>query len=296
MNVINVIFIIISVIWYLGCILFILYLNKKYNRPYLTEFNEKYYNDIPSQLNPCQLSYLLYKKLVLEVLSATVQFLIIKERLIVKKQENDFIIYGNYNDKKMSKSQKYLCDFLINTIGDTKYVKLSDINNYCNNNGGASEFLLNYQIWKKIITKESKNNYYEEKTEFSYIRKYQFIGLCIFALNIIFSFNYTASFFIPFFAFFLSFYFFKIFKRTKEANTEYYKWLAFRNYLKDSNFQENISKLDKQKYLLYATIYKIDDKVAPKLGEDNFVSLLTSSLNNAVIKATLYGNRSIFKK
>ena len=63
---------IICLIWYFAFIGLVLYLNFNCNLPYTPKFKEKIYPKIPSNLNPGELSSLMYKDISPNVFTATI--------------------------------------------------------------------------------------------------------------------------------------------------------------------------------------------------------------------------------
>lgn len=72
------IYYIVCIIWYLAFLGMILYLNFNRSVPYIPKFKEKIYSKIPSNLNPGELSNLMYKNISPNVFAATIMFLVKK--------------------------------------------------------------------------------------------------------------------------------------------------------------------------------------------------------------------------
>lgn len=301
MDTIESVYYLVVIGWYCGYIFFMGYLHVRHSIPYRNEYDKEYCESIPSPLSPGALSMLMYKKIKAEVLTATIFALIKKRILTVRAENNDYIIRltnADYATLDLGNSQKQILEFLIDMMNDEKEVSLSTIHNYCNGNSGSSEFLFNYQIWKKIILKESyKTNFFEDKVDYSKVKLLKYIGLCLFAANFLLKTHLLIGYFILVPIYFLPLYFYKIYKRTVVANEEYYKWLAFKNYLANiSDFNYDNKEIDK--YLVYATILNVNEKFKVQNPTDfnaDFVNRLNIAVNRCVIRANLYGNRSIKK-
>jgi len=286
------IYYVICVIWYLVFIGLILYLSLNYSLPYIPKFKEKIYPKIPSNLNPGELSNLMYKDISPNVFTATIMFLVKKGVLTLKRKKDDFIIFLNNTDIELSISQKLVVDILMNDIGNNQKVTFKQIEDYCTSQQNCTEFLLNYKIWKKNMIKESnKKVFYEEKKDYNQVKLMRNIGLVLFALNILYGYHSIIGYFIIIPAYFIVLYFYKIYKRTIEANEEYYKWLAFKRYLYniDKFFyeKENIGS-----YIIYGLVLRIPD-LEQKLTDFYCVEKLNNIINHNVILASLKCNRSI---
>ena len=287
--------------WYCGYIYFIAYLHVHHSIPYRNEYNEEYCKSIPNRYAPGILSMLMYKKITPEVFTASIFSLIKRNVLGVVISDNKYILYlvnPEYKNLDLGSSQKYLLDFLVDIMGEENKISLDKLYNYCSGNTSSSSFLLNYQIWKQIILKEScKIKFFEDKVEYTKVHIYKRIGLVLVVLNFILQYHLFLGYFLLVPIYFLPLYFYKIFKRTVDANEEYYKWLAFKNYLANlSNFTYDKQEMDK--YLIYATVLKVNNEFAnqvPNVTSIDFVNKLNIAINRCVIKATLYGNRGIKK-
>ena len=287
--------------WYCCYIYFICYLHVHNSISYRSEYNKEYCESIPNLLNPGSLSMLMYKKITPETLTAAIFILIKKNILEVERRDNDYILslaHPEHSTFDIGNSQKYILDFLIDIMNEQKEVSLTRIYNYCNGSSGSSNFLLNYQIWKKLILKEScRQKFYEDKLDYSKVKLFKNIGLILFLLAFILHTNLVIGYFILIPSLFLPLYFYKIYKRTVEANEEYYKWLAFRNYLANIS-QFSYDEKDIDKYLIYATMLKVNEEFRLQNANNfdaDFVSKLNNAVKRCVKRANLYGSRSIVK-
>ena len=286
------IYYIFCIIWCLAFVGMVLYLNFNRSVPYVPKFKEKVYPKIPSDLNPGELSNLMYKKISPDIFTATIMFLVKKGALTLKRTKDDFVLSLNKIDTKLSPSQKMVISILISDMGNKEQVTFKQIENYCKSNQNCSEFLLNYQLWSKMIIKEAnKKSFYEEKTEYNQVKFIRNLGIVLFVLNIILGYHSLIGYFIIVPACFIVLYFYKIYKRTESANEEYHKWLAFKNYLEniDEYFyeKENIGS-----YIIYGLVLKIPN-LEQKLNNFHCVEKLNNMINHNVILASLRGNRGI---
>lgn len=287
-----IVYYIVCIIWCLVFLGLVLYLNFNYSMPYTPKFKDKIYPKIPSNLNPGELSTLMYKKISPNVFTATIMFLVKKGVLTLKRTKSDFVLILNDTNIKLSPSQKVVVTTLIDNMGDKKKVTFKQIEDYCKSEHNCSEFLSNYQLWNKTITKEAnKKIFYVEKKEYNQVKFLRIVGIILFILNIILGFHSLLGYFIIIPAYFIVLYFCKIYKRTESANEEYHKWIAFKNYLNniDSYFYEpeNIGS-----YIIYGLVLKISD-LEQKLTNFHCVEKLNSIINHSVIISSLRANRSI---
>lgn len=286
------IYYIVCIIWYLAFIGLTVYLYYNESKPYEAKFNEEFYTKIPSNLNPGELSYLMYKKIIPEVFTSTILVLVKKEVLTLKRHKGHFSLILNQNDVRISPSQKAVLDMLIKDMGDGEQVSFEQIEKYCNSNQNCSEFLMNYQLWVKMMIKEShKKNFYEQKLEYNQVKFLRTSGIILFILNIICGYHDLLGYFIIVPAFFIVLYFYKIFKRTKQASEDYSKWLAFKRYLGNIN-DFKYEKSDISNYIIYGLVLKM-----PELEKDltDFICVerLNQLINHNIVMASLKGNRSI---
>lgn len=283
---------IVCIIWYLTFIGMILYLSFSCSVPNTPKFKEKIYPKIPSNLNPGELSNLMYKNISPNVFTATVMFLVKKGVLTLKRTKEDFVFIHNNVDTILSPSQHVVINILIQKIGNGKRVTFKQIEEYCKSSYNSTEFLSSYQLWKKMMIKESsKKRFYEEKTEYNQVQFLKVTGIILFLLNIILGFHSLIGYFIIMPACFIVLYFYKIYKRTEKANEEYHKWLAFKRYLINIDkcfFEpENIGS-----YIIYGLVLKIPN-LEQKLTDFHCVEKLNDMINYNVILSSLKGSRSI---
>lgn len=287
-----IIYYVICLIWYVIFICAILYLSVVDSMPYKPKFKDKIYTKIPSKLNPGELSNLMYKKMSSDVFTATIMFLVKKGILSLKRTKDDFVITLVKPKAGLSHSQQTVVDILIKDMGEKGKVTFKQIENYSKSSQNCSEFLLNYQMWDKLMIKESnEKSFYEDKIGYKLVKNVRLFGILLFIMNILLGFHSLLGYFIIIPACFIALYFYKIYKRTEEANEEYMKWLAFKRYL------NNIEKYEYKKenignYIICGLILKIPD-LEKKLNDFHCVEKLNDLIRHNVIMATLRGNRSI---
>lgn len=284
---------ILCLVWYGILILLITYLYFKNSKPYKTTFNDKYLSKIPSDLTPAELSVLMYKKVIPQVLTANFLSLLSNKIIEIEKREDDYyIILREYDVRSLPKSQQLMLNFFITNMGDGMEVSLDEVSNYCNSKIGSSEFLLNYQIWLRMVFKESsKKLFFEMKNEYYFVRRMNIIGMALFITNLILGYNLFIGFFIFVPAVFVYIYFAVTYKRTKDGNEEFHKWMGFKRYLEEiENFEYENDKVFN--YLIAGVVLNVDN-VEEKLMNQKFVHKLNNSIKKCVVKSNLYGIRGI---
>lgn len=276
--------------WLFGYIAFIIYLHIVDSRPYISEFTEEQYPKAPSFLNPYELSMLLYKKIIPSAFTASILILIKKGIILVERKENDYV-FMKFNDTNLSNSQKDVMMLLFDEIGDGETVKLSSIDRFCKGHDSCSTFLFMYQNWRKNAYREVKYKFFEQKKGYMGVKTYRNIGFLLILANF-----FTGIHFIPIYCMIipiwvLYIYFYKIYKRTSEANTEYFKWLGYKNYLLS---KDTFSVEEEGHASIYGVILglaAVMDRKLPSKGD--FIVSLEAIITKSVRRATLKGDRSI---
>lgn len=285
MNMINLCFFLLLIIWYLFYLFFILYLFINSNGTYDVEAI-----DVKRSKRTLEdLSFIIYRKIKPEVLTANIVKLI-NNGVIKVSSENDDFILTKKSDENLSKSDFSILELLFESIGNGKTVSLNAISKYCDKHSGCSSFLLNYQIWKKMaIVGSNKNLLFEPKLEYRTVKMIQYFGFILFILNIILKINSIFGFIAIIPAIIITRIFYHVSKLTKEASSEYYGFLNFRTELK-----ENEELLNNNRYLEYSIVLCCYDKISNE-NKINFVRKLDKAIRKCYTNSFFKGNRSIFK-
>lgn len=280
-------------IWVIGYIYVIRYFYIFNSKPYVSDFLERTYKEVPSTLNPPEISMLLYKKVGMETLVASILVLIKKEVIFVSRQAGDYVL--TYNSlKNVSLSQKYVISILFDIIGEGETVTLHKIKHACDSSRGATNMLLEYESFKKGAYRDVRYRFYEEKRGYKLMIYYGYIGWLLFALNIILGIHLLPVYLLILPLLFLRIYFFGIYKRTKKSNTEYFKWLGFKHYLMH---QKNLAIEQKDSYYIYGTLFDCLETLTYTYKDpDAFALQLQRSIFHCTRKAILTGNRRIHFK
>jgi len=283
----EVIIYILAIVWILLYIIQIIHLYKNHSKPYISDFLESSYDKVPSNLNPSEISMLLYKNITPGVF--TMIFMILIKKNIVKtiKEDNDYTFIYEENNS-INPTQKHLIYLLFECIGENGIVKLSQISSFCNVQSNCSNFLSEYKIFKRLSFKDIKHNFYEEKKGYLNLKVLTVISIIIMISNFIFKVNFYPIYLIFLPTIFMYYYFYKIFKRTKEANTEYFKWLGYKNYLIN---KKDLKEDDRE--IVFIPVLGIERLV---IIQNTLTHKVHRALNKCILKAILNGDRSIHFK
>lgn len=284
MEIVNLCFNIALALWYILYILFIVYLSISSNGIYSVD-------DIiiSSDLSLNDLSFIMYRKIKPEVLTASIVKLINDKKIELKKENNNFILIKK-TDENLSKSDFNILELLFNVIGNSNEVSLQKIDKFCETRNGCSDFLLNYEIWKKlIIVSSNRKDIFEPKIDYNKVKFFKYTGILFFILNIVLKRFSILGFIVIIPSIFISFYFYHISKLTEEASKKYYGFLKLRKDIKENN-----KLLENNACLEYSIILKCFDNIPDKEKLD-FVNGLDIAIKKCYKKAFFRGNRSLFK-
>jgi len=271
---------VVSIAWFIGLIIIVYKIYKKYDKEYKSDFDIQYYREIPSEYSPEIVSYLMYKDIKQETFGAAILELIRKKILILEevqvekkklfgtKTKKDYKLSKNPNFKEesLSELERKILSLIINTIGNGTHVYLEEITDYSKDYINAKKFMKEYDNWKaKAIEISNLENFYEstfkvklKSTLYSLIMP----ALSFLTLNLTL---YLGKFYLlNIFSIVAIIYFISFNKRTKKGNDEYVKWNALKNFLNDfgrMNEKEILEITLWEKYLVYATVFGIADKV-----------------------------------
>ena len=223
--------------------------------------------DIPATYGPEILGYLLSASYIKpEYLSASVMELIRKKNLKVEMDANDknkFTITMSNKDN-LTDTEDILIDFLINEVGNGVSVTSEDIKKASKKE--YASFIKKYTEWKnKVIEKGKEEKFYENIGSKQAIGiLYSLLGIGIFSLVLGLSLNNVLVYFVLILSIFGIVYFAVAKKKTIKGCEDYAKWMAFKKFLLDFgrfNDKEILEIHLWEKYLVYATVFGIADKV-----------------------------------
>lgn len=271
--------------WYLIFISIFMHVYRKSDRPAKTKKIKKKVENIPSFINPGNLSNLLYKKIVPEAFTSTILVLIRKGILKVETIGGKKTIFVNRNnDVVLSSSQKYVIKILIDSIGNGNSVTFDEIKNYNKVYANNSSFYINYQIWIKMMVRETSDTVYHELKNNHYTVTYiKYWAIILFAINFFEQFRLPLGFFIVFPAFYLPVYYYDAYRRTKEGQAEFEEWIGHKNHLESLNENNNPNEL------VYAPLLKVNNLKV--LDYEGYVDELNDLIKKAIAKSASEGRK-----
>ena len=279
-------------VWFIYFILLLIYLYIKSFRPYKTDFNEEFYTSIPSDLNIIEVSNLVNRKLNGNVLAAYIINLIRVGHLKIEIIDGTEYLVRSYNSCQPSIGDEATIKLVLYTMGDGNKVTIDDLYHFCDRKRNKNIMLMEYEIWCKVMKKENyKHIFYETKEEYGIVKFTSFLGCLIFLVDIILGFNNNLGYCTLLPALLLLFLFTKVYKRTRTANEEYKKWIAFREYLDNINIFDKVIN-DPELYIVYGTCLGIKG-LENKITDHDYCERIVEAINRSVIKAILSGNRSL---
>ena len=270
-------------------VLFVVLAYKKYDKEYEAKFTGQYYRELPNVTRtPAEMSYLYYfGKTNDEDVTATLLDLIRRKVLIldvgaesVNTSNPNFMIYLNRESTELStlkNHERKLINWFIGIIGDKEKVSFREIEKYGSASySNAQNFQRQGMEFKKAVKETCKNHNYFEKFSINGKHKAMFKVIYIvlmlgasLLISMMFNVDMNVNFVI-FLVMILGYiiYVGSIKKRSIEGNEEYAKWKAFKNFLEDfSSFEDYPipGVVVWEEYLVYATSFKIADKVMEQL-------------------------------
>lgn len=273
-NIITTVLLIASGLWIIGLVIVIRKIYVKYDKEYQSTFNNEYYRDFPASYGPEVVEYLINRTISQNSFSATILNLVRKKVLKLEKIDNskkdDYLFTKLDYDFELSLPEQKVLDLLINTVGNGKSVKMSEIKSYSKNYSSAQKFMNDYNEWNIEALELSKNENFYESVVKGKVKGvfYALIPIILIIISVATDVN------IPFFMLLLIpsivsiIYFIAFTKKTKKGNDDYHKWMAFKKYLTDFG-RLNEKDLPEvylwEKYLVYATSLGIADLVSKQM-------------------------------
>ena len=295
MEILTFLYYFLLIIWYIGAMTLIIYLYNHNYKPYPNKISQKYYEELPSDLDAGELSILLYRKIEPQVFTTVILSLIKKGALELKFYEDDyhFKIVTAPGRIKLTRSETVIKDFLMN-IGKMGEFSLKEMAIFCGTKKGDSEFLFQFDLWKNVLRRESsKKRFFDEKKGYAMVKLAKNFGILLLIVNFIGGYHLFTGYSTVLPILFLPFFFSILYRRTEQYSEEYEKWMAFGNYLDHlKEFPESKEIHDftmsaivlKKMNALYQ--YKSDDKSIA------FANTLHQTLMKCYRHAYLNGNRS----
>lgn len=276
-----------SVLWFLGMIVFGYLFYVKFDKEYKPIFRGKYFRDFPSDLNPEIVGYLMHKKITTNDLSASILHMIYKKKIGYEKEGKDFKLILLDTSVSLTSAEQKALDFLFD---EEKEVSMKKFKKRASS--GHVHFLNLYSIWHSAVEKEALSyEFFAHAGSFKdFIVVYGILG----GIFLTFTFSYAFSPIFPI-IFLISDFFFLIYilsatKRTHYGNEQYHKWLGLKRFMNDfGNFEKrDLPQIELwEKYMVYAVTFGVAKKLSKqmelKIGQYSFP---TDSI--------YYGNNNFF--
>lgn len=276
------------VFWYIVSFFIIVYIYEKCIKRYTSKNERKKYEKNPPKISNSELSYLMYKKIVPEVLTSSILDLIDNEYLGVESRDNEYYLYEKGgNIEKLKQSDKYLLNILNRIIDGKKNVSLTKLYNFCDNKKDAIDFLINYNVYIKMLRNESTNEpYFETKLVYNTVSSYKTISYILWLASLVFTFyeHYSIlGYLLILISYFINELFLNCYKRTKKANDLYFDYIAYKNYLEEIDTL-GYDKNDINTYITNGLILKTTNTNL-KLDQGEFPYKLNKAIVRCVKKA-----------
>lgn len=241
-------------------------------------------SSIPNYINPGALSRLLYNKIIPETFTSVIISLLNKGVLYFKDEDDvTYLCVNKENDYSLISSEKFAIKLLIDYIGDGQKVSVDYLDHYCDNYNGSSNFYVNYQVWLKMILKETSDIiYYEPKVGYYNFKAFKYAGIILWLINFLPMFRFPFAYFIIVPAFYILFFYYSCFKRTPEAQELYIKWESYKEYLL------NVKHI-KREDSVYAPILYVNDKC--DFDDDEKINRLINIIVKDIKRANSYGSK-----
>ncbi len=263
----------------------IIYIYIKYDKELKSNFNQKYFRELPGKYTPAEMSYLLSMGSVqTRDITATLMDLIRKRYLVLStektvkrglfknKEIEEYIVSINpkASNEPMKNHESFLISWFINKLGNGNSVQLSTISEYTKTESHARDFKKDYDEWCKLAKNEAQKQGFIDKSSKKGSTIGVLISLAYLALGLLISFVFDSSWGFLLIGLFVVMIIFsaRISRRTQYGNEQKAMWGAFKNFLKD------FSQMDKavlpsiiiwEHYLVYAISLGVAKEVIEQL-------------------------------
>lgn len=242
----------------------------KYNREFIDEYNVEV------------IDYLMKRQITPNALSASIMNLIYKKNISAKEIPSDKKVkdyeFTLENSNNLNGSESILTQFLFDTVGEGKVNEKGaktfttvDLKKYAGGNKTCSSFIKSYTNWKNSVLQDGVSQKFFETSK---VPKLIGTGILLLAIILLFLIIQFETDYIPsYVAIMLAVIFFIIslvvYKKTIRGSEHYTRWKAFRNFLDDFGAFE-LKELPEiilwERYLVYATIFGLADKVEKSMN------------------------------
>ena len=295
-------------------VLSILYIYKRYDKEYESDFISDYYREFIEDYNVEVVDYIMNKNITPNAMTASIMNLIYKknikaEKMIGEKKDEYKFTFLNFDN--VTEEEKVLIDFLFNKVGNQQEFTTIELKKYAKSTKTYDKFTNSFTKWKNSVLSKGKSlNIFESHAGVTIYATLVMIGfgLAFFILSGIGALNFVLIIDIllsvGIFIYTLTFN-----KRTRYGNEQYVRWKAFKKFLVDFGTFD-VKELPElplwERYMIYATVLGVAKKVAKdmnvKIKEMNvdessltftdyyFYNSLANDLNSSVTSAINLAN------
>ena len=233
--------------------------------------------ELPEECTPAVASYMVKRTVDGRTTYATILDLWRKGYLTIEKTEfensKDKVDFSIKKVKKAAqellKHERYFISWLFDTLGDGETVTTSAIKK----SNESSSFYYDFQKWSKLVEEEVKSrNYYDKKANSAgrWLILFSVIGIIVSIVSLAFRAYFGIfSLLVSIFVMICGIYY--CIKRSPYGQSQYNKWIKFKNYIKNSDFTYDASTDYIESYIPYAEALNM---------ERNNMSKLRSSFHN----------------
>lgn len=248
----------------------------KFDKEYKSDFHSKYYREFTGDYNVEVIDYLMNKSITPNAMSASIMNLIYKKNIEVEELKSDnskkkkYIFRLKTNDGA-SDTEQVLLDFLFERVGKENTFTTQDLEKYAKSPKTCEKFTKSYNEWKNCVIKDAEREKFYETNGIPIVIGILLllVTILIFLVIMYYQVDYWPCFLLLPLGIVFLFYTILIKKRTRKGNEDYLRWKAFKNFLNDfGNFK--VKELPEiilwEKYLVYATIFGLADKVEKSMN------------------------------
>ncbi|MCD1260011.1 DUF2207 domain-containing protein [Paenibacillus athensensis] len=217
----------------------------KFGRTFRSEWSGRYYSKLPDDPTPAVVGYLMNYRVKTDVLVATLADLVRKRYIDMKplpsqgdkrKQPNYQFWRLKQDQEELQPHEANLLEWLFTEIGQNDHVTLANIRNYAKKQSGA--FQKRWSEWQEEVKKTAFRAGYIEQVKWPrrgilLAAVVQIVGLLFFAPS---DWKWLMICAIPLLLFIP-----RSQRRTREGQTAYAKWRAFKRFLRDHKRMEEQS-------------------------------------------------------
>lgn len=286
-----------DIIYLLGLIYFTIYVYRKHDKEFPSNFKHKYNREFIDDYNVEIIPYLMKGYVNEDAFSASILNLIYKKAISVEKlkTKKNIYIFKKLNDNNLTSAENKIMKLLFDEIGSNNEVSTEDIKK-ASRKSSSNDIYNAYNSWKTLVNTDAHNQEFfinNFKTKLIFIL-YGVGGLILsfISASIGMQFYYILPLIVLSLAFIIYIGIFR--KRTIKGNDHYKKWKAFENFLNDfGRFEEKDlpEVVLWERYLVYATVFGIAAKVSKEMKvKFDQMKMNDTSLNDSLFNYYLFNN------